>query len=628
MRMTGASHVLAVSEPATAVRWTPAGVSAALDRILPQVEKPARYSGGEWNAIVKDWDRLDVTMAICYPDVYEVGMSNLGIQILYDLVNAEEWACCERVYAPWPDMEQKLRQYGVPLYSLETRHPLGDFDIIGFSLAYEMIFSNALTVLDLAGIPLTAAERTEAHPLIIAGGSGVLNPEPMADFIDLFILGEAEDTLLEFLQLYRRHKAQSPLGRPERARLLREAAQIPGVYVPSLYHVTYNPDGTIQSIKPAEPGVPAFIERQKVDFTCKPLPVRPIVPFIETVHDRAMIEIMRGCVHGCRFCQAMFIYSPVRMMPSKKILEAAEQLLANTGYDELALLSLSSADYRGINELIKALSEKFGDNLMSISLPSTRVDAFSVQLAELIHHRRKGGMTFAPEAGTERLREVINKGVSEEEIMRAVRTAYSSGWQQIKLYFMIGLPTETLEDVRGIVRLAHKVLEVGREYHGRRARVHVGVSTFVPKAHTPFQWVGQDTRESIIEKQRILREGLRHPNIRFHWNDPNESVLEAILSRGDRRVGRAIRRAWELGARFDAWSDQFKWAAWEQALQECGLDSYFYAHRGFGLGETLPWDHIVSRTKRHALIRQYRAALDESSTPLPVVAAKLAAVPA
>ncbi|MCL5961473.1 MAG: TIGR03960 family B12-binding radical SAM protein [Chloroflexi bacterium] len=572
-----------------------------LDRILPKVAKPARYTGGEWNSIVKTWDSDRVKVALVYPDVYEVGMSNLGLQVLYDLLNQRADILAERCYAPWLDMEREMRQEDLPLFSLESRRPLREFDIVGFSLSHELVYTNVLNMLDLAGIPIPAAERDESHPLIIAGGSGCFNPEPMADFFDLFVVGEGEEVLPELVDEFKTSHG--------RADFLRRAAHIPGVYVPGLYEVRYNADGTLAGTLPAVEGAPATITRRFVS-ELPPTPVRPIVPFINVVHDRAMIEIHRGCSRGCRFCQAGMIYRPVRERSKEEILRTAAELLANTGADELSLVSLSSSDHSEIKGIVKDLAQSHPN--VDISLPSLRIDSFSVMLAEAIR-RHKTGLTFAPEAGSQRLRDVINKGVTEDDLIRTVEAAYSRGWRTIKLYFMIGLPTERMEDVEGIADLARKVRAIGRRYHGHRAQLTVSATTLIPKPGSPFQWVAQERPESVRPKQDYLRQSLR--GIRFSWHDPESSLLEAVLTRGDRRLGKVIHEAWQLGCRFDAWSDQQQPGLWLKAFDRAGLDPAFYAYRERPTDETLPWDHIGSGITKEFLLREYRRGVLGHLTP-------------
>jgi len=576
-----------------------------LDEILSQVTKPARYTGREWNSVVKDWDRARTKVLLAYPDLYEVGMSNLGLMILYDLLNKEEDILAERVYTPWVDMEGALRRAKMPLYSLETKHALGGFDIIGFSLSYELNYTNVLTMLDLAGIPLLSCQRDESHPLIIAGGSCAYNPEPLADFFDLFVIGEGEEVLLELVEAYREW------GKGERARFLRRAAQIEGIYVPSLYEVAYG-DGGLGTPRPQTLEVKPIITRRIVN-RLPPPPVEVIVPYVEAVHDRAMIEIMRGCTRGCRFCQAGVIYRPLRERPVEEVLFAADELLKATGYEELSLVSLSSCDHSQIEEMVRGLLTQHAPHQVTVSLPSLRVDSFSLELAALFQGRRKTGLTFAPEAGSQRLREVINKGVTEEDILSTIEGAFGAGWQRIKLYFMIGLPTETREDVAAIPGLVKRIWGMGRKIGGRRAQVSLSVATFVPKPHTPFQWMALEDEATLEEKQAFLRRELK--GFPLSWSDPQATLLEAVLSRGNRRLGAVIYEAWRRGARFDAWDELFKGAHWWEAFQNQGLDPDFYARRPLDREAPLPWDHIDVGVKKGFLAQEYERALLGQTTP-------------
>lgn len=578
---------------------------ALLDQILPLVGKPARYTGGEWNSVVKDWDQVEVKIALAYPETYEVGMSNLGLMILYDILNRQENLLAERVCAPWTDMEEAMRRAGLPLFSLESRRPLRDFDIIGFSLPYELNYTNVLSMLDLAGIPLLASERDEGHPLIIGGGSMTYNAEPLADFFDLFVLGEGEEVLLELVAAYREAIVKGPGTKDD---FLRQAAKIEGIYVPRFYEVTYGGDGTVAAVRPTVPEASQKVIKRIVP-TLPPPPVNLIVPHIDVVHDRAMIEIQRGCTQGCRYCQAGMIYRPLRERPLDEVLAASEAILKSTGYEEIALVSLSSADYSQIEALVRELIARYRTPPVSVSLPSLRLDSFSVTLAEMIQERRKTGLTFAPEAGTQRLRNVINKKLTDEDLLRTAEAAYGSGWRRIKLYFMIGLPTETMEDVVAIVDLVREVWAIGRRIHGRRAQVNVSVATFIPKPHTPFQWLPLLDEDSLQERLSRLREGLRGRGVHFSWHDPETSFLEAVLARGDRRLGRVILRAWELGARFDAWSDIFDAGRWHRAFAEVGLDPHLYAHRQRPFHEVLPWDHIDVGVEPAFLWAEYERAL-------------------
>jgi len=598
-----------------------------LEPLLREVEKPGRYTGGEWNSIVKDWNAVRVRVALAYPDTYEVGMSNLGMMILYDILNREPDALCERVYAPWLDMEAQLREKGVPLFSLESRRALKDFDIIGVSLPYELNFTNALTILDLAGLSPLAMERGAEDPLVIAGGSGAYNPEPMADFFDLFVIGDGEEALLQLARAYadwqearRRgtlepHPALADLAHPHaKADFLLRAVEIPGVYVPSLYQAEYHPDGALKGTVPLVPCAPERVTKRIV-APLPPPPTRLLVPTVQAVHDRAMIEIQRGCTQGCRFCQAGMIYRPVRERPLEEILRAADEMLAATGHEEIALLSLSSSDHAQIEGIARGLAQKHGPKGVSISLPSLRVDSFSVRLAELVQTARKTGLTFAPEAGSQRLRDAVNKKVAEDDLLRTAAAAFSAGWNRIKLYFMVGQPTETDEDVAAIVDLVKKTLTVGRRHRGGRAQVSVSVATFVPKPHTPFQWEPLADEETLHRRQEILRQGLRLRGVEYSWHAPGTTLLEAALSLGDRRVGQVIHRAWQLGARFDAWGDAFRPEAWEQGWREAGLDPNFYARRQKSRDETLPWDHIDVGVRKAYLWRELESCRAGETTP-------------
>jgi radical SAM family uncharacterized protein len=577
-----------------------------LDRILPQVMKPARYTGRERNSVIKDWDKVAVRVALAYPDIYEVGMSNLALMILYDLLNKEEGILAERVYAPWVDMEQALRTAGLPLYSLETRHPLAEFDIIGFTLPYELNYTNVLNMLDLARIPVLAAERKDGHPLIIGGGTGSYNPEPLADFFDLFVIGEGEEVILELLQVYQECAA-------DRGKFLNRAAEVEGVYVPSLYDVEYNEDGTVSKVSPRLPEARPMITKRIVD-SLPPAPTRVVVPYVEAIHDRAMIEIQRGCTQGCRFCQAGMIYRPLRERPLHEVVATADELLAATGYEQLSLVSLSSSNYGRIDELVETLLARHGPRYTSVSLPSLRIDSFSVELAKMFQGSRKTGLTFAPEAGSQRLRHVINKVISDEDILTTAEAAYSSGWHRIKLYFMVGLPTETMEDVQAIATLVKQVRDIGRQARGRRAQVSVSVATFIPKPHTPFQWLSLEKMTILEEKQALLQRLVRGPGLKLSWSDPDTSLLETALSQGDRRLGRVIYGAWRRGARFDAWGEIFYAHRWWAAFSAQGLDPAFYAYRERALEETLPWDHINSGVSKEFLISEYQRSLEEGTT--------------
>ena len=588
--------------------------SQLLDRILPTVSKPARYTGGEWNSVVKDWSNVDVKIALVFPEVYDLGASNLGLMLLYDIVNQQPDLLAERVFAPWMDMEAALRGADLPLFSLETRRPLTAFDIIGFTLPYEQLYTNLLNMLDLAGMPVRAADRDvrepqsndERWPLVIAGGSGCTNPEPMADFLDLAFVGEGEEAILEIARAYAEVRGQP------REQQLRRLAQIEGVYVPRFYDVRYHDDGTVAGVTPSVPEA-QFPVVKRIVAQLPPPPNRFIVPYVDVTHNRATIEIQRGCTRGCRFCHAGMTFRPVRERPLEEILEAVDRVVEQTGFEEIGLLSLSSSDYSHIGELVRALSERYKGRYLSFSLPSLRIDSFSVELVDLLAKSRRSGFTFAPEAATERMRRIINKFIPDEQLLATAKEVYSRGWRTVKLYFMIGHPEETLEDVQAIVDLVWEVLRVGRKHHGGRATVNVSVSTFVPKPHTSFQWLPVDTEEHIREKQDVLKRGLRGKNLNLRWNAPQETFLEAALARGDRRLGAVIHRAWQLGARFDAWNEHFRWDAWQQAFADAGLEMSFYTHRRRSLDEVLPWDHISVGVKKGYLARDYQMSLAEQT---------------
>ena len=590
-------------------------VSKELEQVLLQVQKPARYTGGELNSVVKDPAGVRIRFAFCFPDLYEVGMSHLGMKILYGLFNEQEDVWCERVFAPDTDMEALMRERGIPLFGLESRDPIREFDFVGFTLQYELSYTGVLNMLDLAGIPLHAAERGDDCPLVVGGGPCVCNPEPLADFFDLFTLGEGEEVNLELFDLYRRHKQKGF----RRAEFLRQAARIEGVYVPSLYEVSYREDGTVASVT-ARDGAPQRVRKRiLVDMDAAYYPEKVVVPFIDIVHDRAMSEIFRGCIRGCRFCQAGFIYRPVREKSVDTIDRQSRALCKSTGYEEFSLSSLSTSDYTGLSELLPRLLDWAEPEHTNISLPSLRVDGFSEELAARLNVLRRSGLTFAPEAGTQRLRDAINKNLSEEEILDTARKAFAGGWTTVKLYFMMGLPTETLEDVAGIAALGQKIVDCyyanPNKPKGKSVTVSISVSCFVPKPFTPFQWEPQDTAEQLKEKQAHLRASLTTRKISLSWHDADVSFLEGVLARGDRRLGPVIEGAWRRGCKLDSWSQYFSLAAWMEALEEAGLDPAFYANRRRSFEEVFPWDHLDYGVTKGFLMRENEKAYQSWTTP-------------
>jgi radical SAM family uncharacterized protein len=591
-------------------KLTAAEIRRQVERFLPKVLKPSRYLGSEWNAIRKDWDNAEIHMAFAFPDVYEVGMSHLGTRILYHLVNSCPEFLCERVFTPWVDMEEMMREKQIPLYALESFQPLKEFDVVGFTLQYEMSFTNILNMLDLAGIPLRTEDRGIGDPWIIAGGPCAFNPEPLVGFIDFFLLGESEEQLPEVLRLIAVQK-KNPLPRKD---FLRRVAQVQGVYVPDFYHVTYKPDGRIEKIE-AEPSVPVVVEKALVQNLDQAFfPTNPVVPYLEIVHDRMMLEVMRGCSRGCRFCQAGMIYRPVRERSLATLLRQTEELVRSTGYDEIALTSLSSGDYTCIQPVIQTILEKYGPERVGVSLPSLRVDSFDVDLAETVQKTRKSGLTFAPEAGSQRLRDVINKGVTEENLLNAAEAAFKKGWSTIKLYFMVGLPTETQEDIDGIADLAKKVAHLGTKLGRRNITVTISTSIFVPKAHTPFQWEPQEAKASVELKQRYLKEKLRDRRFKYNYHDVKTSYLEAVFAKGDRRLAPLLEWAFRHGARFDGWSEQFREEVWLEAFKELGIDPHFYANRAMDYDDILPWEHLESGVTKQFLVQEHHRALQETKT--------------
>lgn len=573
-------------------------IELALERILPRVAKPGRYTGGEYNQVVKDWDSVDFKAALAFPDIYDIGMSNLGLMIMYDIINKHRNLLAERVYCPWTDMEEIMREEELPLFSLETKHAVRDFDLLAISLPYEQLYTNAINLIDLAGMPIRAEERDASYPLVIAGGHSCYNPEPMAPFIDVFVIGEGEEAILKIVGILR---AGAHLDRETQ---LRYIAQIEGCYVPRFYDVVYQESGTIQAITSNMPEAPRKV--MKTIVPVMPPPVTDfIIPFIETVHNRAPIEIMRGCTRGCRFCHAGMVTRPVRERPVEEVLEAMEQILEKTGYEEIALLSLSSSDYTNVLELTQKIGERFGHLGLNISLPSLRTETVSTQLMDNLGDSKRGGFTLAPEAATEKMRNIINKYVTDEELIETAREIYKRNWRTIKLYFMIGHPMETMEDVDAIIELSKRVLAEGRKIHGNKAGVNVGVSTFIPKPHTPFQWEPMDQVDNVYEKLSLLKRTIRGAGLRLRWNNPRESVFEGFLSRGDRRVAEAVERAWRKGAKFDAWMEHFNEDYWREAMEEEGLDPTFFTHRKRTIDEIFPWEHIDIAITKKFLTQDY-----------------------
>ena len=582
--------------------------------MLQAVEKPARYTGGEWNTQPKDSAAVLCRIALAMADVYEVGMSNLGLKILYEILNRRDDVAAERVYAPWLDMEEEMRRRGVPLFSLETFREISSFDVIGFSLQYELLITNTLNMLDLAGIPLHAAERAEAHPFVIGGGPCVYNTEPIADFFDFFVLGDGEEIVAEVCDAL---IAWKKAGRPDGRRgFLRRAARIPGVYVPSFYAPEYDAAGMFTGLRVLdEAASPQIYRRVAKDLDATPFLEKPVVPYLGIVHDRLMLELFRGCTRGCRFCQAGMAYRPVRERRPETLKSLARTLFDSTGYNEMSLTSLSSADYSCLSPLVDALLADTEGERVSFSLPSLRIDSFSVDIAERLQQVRKSGLTFAPEAGTQRLRDVINKDVTEDDLLHSVRTAFEQGWKAVKLYFMMGLPTETDEDIVGIANLAQKVVDCYKEVKGKRGvKVTVSVSCFVPKAYTPFQWFAQVPQEEFERRQRLLKESIRDREIVFHYHDARASVLEGALSRGDRRLSAVIETAWRNGAKFDGWTDQFKDEVWKDAFCRCGVAPEFYSRRTRDLEEPLPWAHTSPGVSEDFLRREWRRAEEAALT--------------
>ncbi len=588
------------------------------DEILLRVEKPARYIGNEVNAVVKDKDKVKIRFAMCFPDVYEIGMSHLGIQILYDMFNAMEDVWCERVYSPWVDLDAIMREEKIPLFALESQDPVKEFDFLGITIQYEMCYTNILQVLDLAQIPLLAQERGEDCPIVIGGGPCTYNPEPIADFFDLFYIGEGETQYGNLLDLYKECKRENA-GRVE---FLRRAAKLPGIYAPRFYEASYHEDGRLKSFIPTEEGIPPIIHKELVrDMTDTPYPKKPIVPYIKVTQDRVVLEIQRGCIRGCRFCQAGQIYRPVRERDVEVLKEYALEMLKNTGHEEISLSSLSSSDYSRLPQLIDFLIAECGKKHVNISLPSLRIDAFSLDVMSKVQDVKKSSLTFAPEAGSQRLRNVINKGLTEEMILKGAALAFRGGWTRVKLYFMLGLPTETQEDIRGIAELSNKIAavffeEVPKEKRTNgRVQIVASTSFFVPKPFTPFQWARQCTKEEFLDKAFLTRkavsEQLNQKSIKYNWHEADASVLEGVLARGDRRLSKVLLRVYEKGCFYDAWSECFHNDKWLEAFTECGLSMDFYAFRERSVDELLPWDFIDCGVTKEFLKREWEKAKGE-----------------
>lgn len=574
------------------------------DDILYRVEKPSRYVGGELNEVIKDPKEVDIRFGFCFPDVYEVGMSHLGSRILYHVLNQRKDTYCERVYAPWPDMEKLMRENNIPLYALETKDPINEFNFLAFTLQYEMSYTNILNMLNMSGIPLRASERTEKDPLVIAGGPCAYNPEPLYDIVDIFQLGEGEEGLNDLLDLYQKHKDNF-----NKEAYLREASHIPSVYIPSLYDVTYNEDGTIKEFIPKYDDVPKKVKKRIINnFDQVDFPESLIVPYSEIVHDRVVLELFRGCTNGCRFCQAGMIYRPVREKSRKTLLDQARKMLKATGYDEVSLVSLSTCDYSDIQGLVKDLIEEHGKNNVSVALPSIRVDAFSVDLLKEIQKVRKTGLTFAPEAGSQRMRDVINKGLTEERILEAAKNAFESGWSTIKLYFILGVPYETVEDAAEIGLLAEKIADqyfaVPKHIRNKGLRITVSTSILVPKPFTPFQWAPMEKMDIVTEKINAVKGAIKSRSIVYNYHEQKTSYMEAVLARGDRRLCDVLIKAYEKGAKFDGWSEYFDFELWQEALADCNVDGDFYVYRQRSYDEILPWDFIDIGVTRKYLERE------------------------
>jgi radical SAM family uncharacterized protein len=591
------------------------------DEILLKVEKPARYIGNEINSVVKDKADVDIRFAMCFPDVYEIGMSHLGIQILYGLLNSYSDTWCERVYSPWPDLDAIMRERNIPLFALESQEDIKDFDFLGITIQYEMCYTNILQILDLAQIPLIARDRAWDSPIVIGGGPCTYNPEPIADFFDIFYIGEGETQYRVLLDLYKEAR-KNGLSRRE---FLIEASKLNGIYVPQLYEVSYNEDGTIKAFEPTVEGVPRTVTKEIVtDVTNTYYPEKPVVPFIKCTQDRVVLEIQRGCIRGCRFCQAGQLYRPVRERYVDMLKEYAVKMLDNTGYDEISLSSLSSSDYSQLEELVNFLIDKCDEKKVNISLPSLRIDSFSLDVMEKVQDVRKSSLTFAPEAGSQRLRDVINKGLTEEVILKGATLAFEGGWNRVKLYFMLGLPTETEEDIRGIAELSNKIAvayyeTVPKEKRQGKVQIVASTSFFIPKPFTPFQWASQCTKEQFLDKayttKRAIMDQLNQKSIKYNWHEADASVMEGILARGDRRLCEAILKAYKKGCSFDAWGEYYKHEVWMESFEECGIDTSFYTTRERSLDEIFPWDFIDCGVSKEFLKREWLNAMEEKVTP-------------